>query len=230
MARGLWCHVFLIVYKSHAKQHDFIFDTSHQLNMWLMLIAAVYFDCGGCLSFCSIPSVSTLCISPPLSPLLKLDVTNSWICTFLHQNQHAPHHRLVQIWSEHTQNPPAAWWWIGILGTMLMHQASTLRQMTANWFSDKSLVWDPTDSGWIEASSVIPWGFRKPCHRKQTVTCSYSARICSYICKISPVPFITNESLQLFKQKDRKVKLPWNNRSLSTKCCVQVIFMCLGIR
>lgn len=87
---------------------------------------------------------------PPLPPLLKLDVTNSWICTFLHQNQHAPHHRWVQIWSEHTQNPPAAWWWIGILEPMFMHQAGTLWQMTVNCFSDKSLVGDSTDWGWIE--------------------------------------------------------------------------------
>lgn len=134
--------------------------TSHMAkNLW----QPSYFFCYGWLSFCSIPSVSTLCIFPPLPPLLKLDVTNSWICTFLHQNQRAPHHRLVQIWSEHTQNPPAAWWWIGILGTMLMHQASTLRQMTVNCFSDKSLVWDSTDWGWIEPSSMIPGGSRKPC-------------------------------------------------------------------
>lgn len=68
------------------------------------------------LSFCSVRPVSTFCIFLPLPPLLKLDVTNSWICTFPHQNQHAPHHRLVQIWSEHTQNPPAARWWIVVLG------------------------------------------------------------------------------------------------------------------
>lgn len=86
----------------------------------------------------------------PLPPLLKFDVTNSWICTFLHQNQHAPHNRLVQIWSERIQNPPAAWWWIGILGTMLMHQASALWQMTVNCFSDKSLVWDSTDYRWMK--------------------------------------------------------------------------------
>lgn len=103
------------------------------------------------LSLCCIHAASALCISPPLPPPLRLDVTNSWICTFLYQNQHAPHHRLVQIWSEHTQNPPAAWWWIGILGTMLMHQSSTRRQMTVNCFSDKSVVWDSTDWGWIEA-------------------------------------------------------------------------------
>lgn len=83
-----------------------------------------------------------LCVSPPLPPQLRLDVTNSWICTFPHQKQRAPHHRLVQIWSEHTQNPPAARWWIGILGTMLMHQSGARRQMTVNCFSDKSAVWD----------------------------------------------------------------------------------------
>lgn len=80
---------------------------------------------GVSLSFCSIYIVSMSCIIPPLPPLWKLDVTNSWICTFLQQNQHAPHHRWVQIWSEHTQNPSAAWWWIGILGTMFMHQATS---------------------------------------------------------------------------------------------------------
>lgn len=106
------------------------------------------------LSLCYWVSVLSLlflrCVSSSLPPLLKLDVTNSWICTFLHQNQHAPHHRWVQIWSEHTQNPSAAWWWIGILEPMFMHQAGTLWQMTVNCFSDKSLVGDSTDWGWIE--------------------------------------------------------------------------------
>lgn len=107
------------------------------------------------LSLCCSHAASALCISPPP---LRLDVTNSWICTFLYQNQHAPHHRLVQIWSEHTQNPPAARWWIGILATMLMHQSAARRQMTVNCFSDKSVVWDSTDWGWIEA---VPWWCRR---------------------------------------------------------------------
>lgn len=119
------------------------------LNHWLLCVSFSVFS--------SIPSVSTLRICPPLPPLLRLDVTNRWICTFLHQNQAAPHHRRVQIWSEHTQNPSAAWWWIGVLGMMFMHQAGALQQMTANCFSDKSLVWDSTDCGWIEHFSWIPW-------------------------------------------------------------------------
>lgn len=113
--------------------------------------AKMYTSCVTCtrrlLSFFSINPISMLCVFPPWPPLWKLDVTNSCIRTFLQQNQHAPHHRWVQIWSEHTQNPLAAWWWIGILGTMFMHQASTLQQITVNCLSDKSLVWDSSDWG-----------------------------------------------------------------------------------
>lgn len=37
------------------------------------------------------------CLFFPRPPLPKLDVTNSWICTFLQQSQGAPRHRRVQI-------------------------------------------------------------------------------------------------------------------------------------
>lgn len=56
--------------------------------------------------------------------------------------------------------PRAAWWWIGILGPMFMHQASTPQQMTANCFSDKSLFGDSSDWGWIE---TVLKGSRKSC-------------------------------------------------------------------
>lgn len=162
------------------------------------------------LSLCCIHAASALCISPPLPPPLRLDVTNSWICTFLYQNQHAPHHRLVQIWSEHTQNPPAAWWWIGILGTMLMHQSSTRRQMTVNCFSDKSVVWDSTDWGWIEAlprwsrRGLEGGGSRKPCQGNQMMTPPYSAGICR-------LPLGCISHFQLVWQMQR-----WNR----AKCCL----------
>lgn len=163
------------------------FDFSQGANVTKSLYQLSQFGLyESCLSLRRIHSVSTLCISPPLPPPSRLDVTNSWICTFLYQNQHAPHHRLVQIWSEHTQNPPAAWWWIGILGTMLMHQSSARRQMTVNCFTDKSVVWDSTDWGWIEA---LPndlggggvGGSRKPCQRNQMMTHPYSAGICRWL-------------------------------------------------
>lgn len=157
-------------------------------------------------SLCCIHAASALCISPPLPPPLRLGVTNSWICTFLYQNQHAPHHRLVQIWSEHTQNSPAAWWWIGILGTMLMHQSGARRQMTVNCFSDKSVVWDSTDWGWIEA--LPRWcrrgGSRKPCQRNQMMTPPYSAGICR-------LPLGGISHFRLVWQMQR-----WN----WTKCCL----------
>lgn len=112
----------------------------------------------------------------------------------------------MQIWSEHTQNPPAAWWWIGILGTILMHQSSARRQMTVNCFSDKSVVWDSTDWGWIEALPRWSWrgGSRKPCQGNQMMTPPYSAGICR-------LPLGCISHFQLVWQTQR-----WNR----TKCCL----------
>lgn len=59
------------------------------------------------------------------SPSLPWDcetcVTNCWMCSFQKRDQHASHHRRAQIWSEHTQDPQAIWWWIGVSETMFMH-------------------------------------------------------------------------------------------------------------